>query len=282
MNLEVPAAALPSRKLRSMLLTIFGTAATILLLLYYLGLKPSNVFIDGRFIADLLDQMFPPNMSLLWTKKTIYVSLLETLSMAFLGTIVGGVIALFLAFFAAANTTPHPAVRLVVRTLLVMERSIPQLVVILVLLIAVGIGPFAGLITLIIGSIGIYSKLFADAIEFADKGTMESIQSVGSTRLQTIRYAVIPQVMPSFVANLFYAFDHNLRAAIPLGVFGGGGIGFELAFAHGLLHYKDVLAYTIMIVVMITVMERLSDWMRRSLLSSPMINTKLTNESKGA
>lgn len=271
MNLEIPIGALPSHKFRSMLLSLAGTAAVIFLLLYYLGLKPSNFIVDGRFIGDLFGQMFPPNMSLFWAKKTIYVSLLETLSMAFLGTVVGGAIALFLAFFAATNTTPHPAIRFIVRTLLVMERSIPQLVIILVLLIAVGIGPFAGLITLIVGSIGIYSKLFADAIEFADKGTMESIQSVGGTRLQTIRYAVLPQVMPSFVANLFYAFDHNLRAAIPLGVFGGGGIGFELAFAHGLLHYKDVLSYTIMIVIMITVMERISDWMRRSLLSRPMV-----------
>ena len=84
-------------------------------------------------------------------------------------------------------------------------------------------------------------------------------------------YAVLPQVMPSFVANLFYAFDYNLRAAIPLGVFGGGGIGFELAFANGLLHYKDVLAYTILIVVMINGMERISDWVRRGIITQPQL-----------
>jgi phosphonate transport system permease protein len=78
---------------------------------------------------------------------------------------------------------------------------------------------------------------------------------------------VLPQVMPSFVANLFYAFDHNLRAAIPLGVFGGGGIGFELEFANGLLHYKDVLAYTILIVVMINGIERLADRVRRGIIT---------------
>jgi phosphonate transport system permease protein len=78
---------------------------------------------------------------------------------------------------------------------------------------------------------------------------------------------VIPEVAPSFIANLFYAFDVNLRAAIPLGVFGGGGIGFELNFADRLLHYKDMLAYTLVIVVMITGMERASDWVRRRLLT---------------
>jgi len=92
--------------------------------------------------------------------------------------------------------------------------------------------------------------------------------------MQTIRYAVLPQVMPSFVANLFYAFDYNLRLAVPLGIFGGGGIGFELEFARGLLHYKDVMAYTILIVVMITAMERISDWVRRSIITQPQLVTK--------
>jgi phosphonate transport system permease protein len=233
--------------------------------------SPSSFVVDSRFIADLFQQMFPPNLALFWTKKSIWVSLVETLSMAFLATILGGFLALFLAFFAATNTTPHPLIRLLVRTLLVMNRSVPHLIVILVLLIAVGIGPFAGMLALVFGSVGMYGKFFADSIEQADKGIMESVQSLGSTRLQTIRYGVLPQVMPSFVGNLFYAFDHNLRAAIPLGVFGGGGIGFELAFAHGLLHCKDVIAYTILIVLMITGMERISDWARRSILTQPQL-----------
>jgi phosphonate transport system permease protein len=161
-------------------------------------------------------------------------------------------------------------VRLAVRTMLVAQRSVPPLIVILVLLVAVGIGPFAGVLTLTFGSIGMFGKFFADSIEQADRGTSESVQSVGSTRIQTIRYAILPQVMPSFIANLFYAFDNNLRAAIPLGIFGGGGIGFELAFAHGLLHYRDVMAYTIMIVLLISGMERVSDWVRSSILTQPL------------
>ena len=120
-----------------------------------------------------------------------------------------------LAFRRQSNTTPHPWVRLWVRTLLMLQRSIPPLIVILVLLLAVGIGPFAGVLTLTLGSIGMFGKFFADAIEQADKGTAESVQSVGSTRLQTSRYAILPQVLPSFIANIFYAFDNNLRAANP-------------------------------------------------------------------
>jgi phosphonate transport system permease protein len=271
MSLEVPRRVLPSRKLRNSFLWLVGIVVSMCFLLYYVDVTPSSFIIDPRFILDLAKQMLPPNLALFWTKSSIFVSLVETLSMAFLATAAGGAIALILAFFAASNTTPHPLVRLITRTFLVANRSVPHLIVILVLLIAVGIGPFAGALALIFGSVGMYGKLFADSIEQAEKHIVESVESVGSTRLQTIRFAVLPQVMPSFVANLFYAFDYNLRAAIPLGIFGGGGIGFELAFANGLLHYKDVLAYTILIIVMITAMERISDWVRRSIITQPQL-----------
>jgi phosphonate transport system permease protein len=269
--IDVPANVLPSRKLRFMIFYLLAGAAAIILLFAFLGLTPSSFVVDFHFVTDLARQMLPPNVALFWTKSAILLSLIETLSMAFLATILGGALALFLAFFAATNTTPHPLVRLVARTLLVMNRSVPNLIVILVLLIAVGIGPFAGMLALTFGSVGMYGKFFADAIEQSDKGPLESVESVGSTRLQTIRFAVLPQVMPSLVANLFYAFDYNLRAAIPLGIFGGGGIGFELAFANGLLHYKDVLAYTILIVVMINGMERVSDWVRGRIITQPQL-----------
>jgi phosphonate transport system permease protein len=274
MSIDVPAGALPSRKFRLTIVYIVSVFATLFFLFWFLDLSPDSIFVDFRFIPDLAHQMFPPNIALLWTKSAMLTSLIETLSMAFLATVCGGGMALLLAFLAATNTTPHQLIRVAVRALLAMERSVPQLVVILVLLIAVGIGPFAGVLALTIGSMGMYGKFFADAIEQADRAILESVQSVGSTRMQTIRYAVLPQVMPSFVANLFYAFDYNLRLAVPLGIFGGGGIGFELEFARGLLHYKDVMAYTILIVVMITAMERISDWVRRSIITQPQLVTK--------
>ena len=274
MSIDVPAQILPSRKWRLSVIYLLTILVSMFLLLRYLNVELDSFYVDGRFIVDLAQQMLPPNFSLLWSKPifdriSVLVSLFDTLAMAFLATIVGGAIALVLAFFAATNTAPHPLVRLTVRTMLIVQRSVPHLIVILVLLIAVGIGPFAGVLTLIFGSVGMYAKFFSDSIEQADLGIIESVQSVGSTRTQTIRYAILPQVMPSFVANLFYAFDHNLRAAIPLGVFGGGGIGFELEFARGLLHFKDMIAYTILIVLLITGMERISDWVSRSIITQP-------------
>lgn len=274
MSIAVPTQALPSRKLRFTILWVFGTVAVLWLLFWYMDIGPTSFDLERRFLVDLAHQMLPPNIQLYWTKDKLFNSLIQTLSMAFLGTLWGGGIALLLAFFAATNTAPHRLVRLAVRTLLAVQRSIPQLIVILVLVLAVGIGPFSVVLTLTLSTIGMFGKFFADTIEQIDKHVAEAVDSLGSTRAQSIRFAVLPQVLPSFVANLFYAFDVNLRAAIPLGVFSGAGLGFELAFANGLLHYKDVLAYTILIIAMITVMERLSDWVRRAIITQPMVTTK--------
>jgi phosphonate transport system permease protein len=269
--IAVPLNILPSRKLRNLALSCLAVAATLVGLVVYLGVNPMSLITEFHFMQELAGDMLPPNMKLLWQKSGLVKSLLETLSMAFLGTIFGSVIALFLAFFAATNTSPSKILRTLVRGMLSLERSLPNFIVLLVLLIAVGIGPFAGMLALTVGSVGMFGKLFADAIEHADAGITESIQSVGSTRLQLIRYAILPQIAPSFIANLFYAFDVNLRAAIPLGIFGGGGIGFELDVADRLLHYKDVLAYTIVIIILITGMERTSDWVRRRLLTQTVM-----------
>jgi phosphonate transport system permease protein len=267
MSLEVPSNVLPSRKFRGIVFIAMVIIAVLIGSTFYLGVDPSTFSTDLHYIQELAAEMFPPNLQLLWDKGGLLKSLVETISMAFLGTVFGGCIALVLAFFAATNTSPSPRLRLLIRTLLAAERSLPNFIVLLVLLIAVGIGPFAGMLSLSVGSIGMFGKLFADAIEQSDKGIFESIQSVGSTRLQLIRYAILPEVAPSFIANLFYAFDVNLRAAIPLGVFGGGGIGFEFNFADRLLRYKDMLAYALVIIVLITSMERASDWIRRRLLT---------------
>ena len=111
-------------------------------------------------------------------------------------------------------------------------------------------------------------KLFADAIERVDVPPVESIQALGASRLQVIRYGILPLAAPSIVANLFYAFEVNLRGAVALGVFGGGGLGFELDLARAVLRYRDMLACLLLIVVMITVTERLADRVRRRLLAA--------------
>ena len=245
----------PSKKLKRKAVIFTVLSVIIVVLSIILELNPILFFTDGHHVVNLLGEMFPPNIEMLWQRKNIFSSILETLAMAFLGTFLGGSIALLIAFLAANNTSPHPILRFVFRSMMSIERVIPKLVIILVFVIAVGLGPFAGMLTLTISTIGMFGKLFADAIEEIDPEPVEATYATGATKLQVIKYCIIPQVLPSFTANMFYAFDVNLRSAIGLGIFGGGGIGFEIHMAMKMLRYKDALALILFTIILISVLE---------------------------
>ncbi len=264
MNGEV---IMPSVRFRRRLLLMGASALALTGCLAYLGFDPLMPIRDFHYVTNLVAEMMPPNFRLLWNKPGIWSSLMQTVSMAFLGTLLGAGAALVLAALAASNTSPNRWVRLAVRSMLAAERCTPHIVVLLVLLIAVGIGPFAAMLSLLIGSVGMFGKLFADAFEQIDPGPPEATAVTGASRLQVIRFAVLPQVAPSLVANCFYAYDVNLREAVALGVFGGGGIGFELNVARSVLRYKDMLACLVLIMVMINLTERVADLIRKRLFT---------------
>jgi len=235
-----------------------------------LGLS-ARLFIEGlpHFLA-LVAEMFPPNWQVL-TGGRVWWGILETLSMAFMGTFLGAAVSFVLGILAAGNAAPSRAVREAVRTLMAAERAVPTLVIILLLVVVVGLGPFAGMLAIAIGSVGMLGKLFAEAIENADPKPLESLESAGATGMQVIRYGVLPQVMPSFIANTLYRFDINLRAALFLGVVGGGGVGFDLHMAMSLFRYADALAITAVVLVMILLAEKLSDYLRRKIIGQEVL-----------
>jgi phosphonate transport system permease protein len=135
--------------------------------------------------------MTPPHFHELWRDKTIGMAILETLSMAFMGTLIGGSIALVLAFLAAANTMPLAAVRLLVRAILSFQRVIPSLFIILIFVAAVGLGPFAGMLTLVFSTMGTFGQLFTEIIENTQPEPADAIYATGATRWQVIRYVDI-------------------------------------------------------------------------------------------
>jgi len=231
----------------------------------------ARLFIEGipHFLA-LVAEMFPPNWQVLSGGKVLW-SILETLSMAFVGTFLGAAISFVLGILAAGNVTPSLAVREAARTLMAVERAVPTLVIILLLVVIVGLGPFGGTLALAIGSVGMLGKLFAEAIENVDPKPLESLESAGATRMQIIRYSVLPQVLPSFIANALYQFDINLRAALFLGIVGGGGVGFNLHMAMSLFRYADALAITVVILVMILLAEKAADYLRRKIIGQEVL-----------
>lgn len=231
-----------------------------------LQFNPLAFITEFRYIVNLANDMVPPNMAIVWSTPALFTSMGQTVGMAFLGTVLGGAGAMLLAFFAANNVMPLGVVRWAIRMSMVLQRVTPTFVVILLLQCIFGVGPFSGMLSLMISSFGMFGKLFTDTIEHVDDKPLESIQSTGATRSQIVRYGIIPQVMPSFIANLFYAFDINMRQAINLGIFGGGGLGFEIYKATKTLQYKNQLALMLIVIVLITVLERFSDSLRRKVL----------------
>jgi len=214
--------------------------------------------------------MIPPNWDVLWGKE-VFWSVFETLSMTFAGTFFGAIASFILGIFAAANLSSSSLLREVSRGIMAMERAIPTLIVILLLIVVLGLGPFAGMTAIAIGSVGMLGKLFAEAFEAVDPKPLESLESAGATKLQLIRYAVLPQAAPSLIANTLYRFDINLRTALFLGVVGGGGIGLNLQMAMSLFRYADALAITVLILVLIQGAEKISDYLRRKIIGREVL-----------
>jgi len=191
--------------------------------------------------------------------------------MAFVGTFFGALGAFFFPLLAANNTSPSKILREVSKRLLTVERTIPPLIYILLLVVVIGLGPFAGMIVIAIGTVGMLGKLFAEAIETIDPKPLDSLESTGATKIQIIRYAVLPQVIPSLIANTLYRFDINLRVALFLGVVGGGGIGVDLQMAMSLFQYADALAITVVTLILIWLAERVSDYFRRKVIGQEVL-----------
>ncbi|MEM9744813.1 MAG: phosphonate ABC transporter, permease protein PhnE [Pseudomonadota bacterium] len=266
-NFSQPATALPSRKRRLSYGFVALTLAFLVVAFRVLDVNPLLLFQDFHYVLGLLGEMLPPALHLLWEKPDVWTSIGETFAMAFLGTVIGALFAFLLAFASARNTTPFPWLRSPCRILLGAQRAAPDFAIMLVIVVAVGFGPFAGTLALIVGSTGMFGKLFADAVESIDARVTDGLWISGASRLQVIRYGVLPQVLPSFVANGLYLFEINLGGAVALGVFGGGGLGFALHIANSTLNYPEMLAYILLIIAMVTITEKCSDALRRRLFA---------------
>jgi phosphonate transport system permease protein len=263
---------LPSKKFKQQIQIISAILLVVSVLFIILEINPFILFTDFHYMTSLLfNDMLPPNFNMLWGNTTIIKSMSETLAMAFLGTLIGGSLAFFLAFFASDNTAPNKGVRSLTRFLLAFERVTPSLIIILIFIIALGIGSFAGTCAVLVGTIGTFGKLFSDAIEHVDKAQIDGIYSTGANKLQVIRFGIMPQVLPSIIANWFYALDVNIRLAIALGIFGGGGIGFELYMAMKVLRYKDALAMIFFIIILVSSIEKISDFFRRKIINNTQL-----------
>ena len=193
--------------------------------------------------------------------------MVETIMMGMMATIFGIILSIPVSFLAARNLMSSSWVTLsvyyITRTILNIVRAIEPLIWALVAVVWVGLGPFAGIIALTIHSVAALGKLYSEAIENIDPGPIEAIQATGATRLQTIMYAVVPQMISPFVSFSIYRWDINVRMSTVIGLVGGGGVGFILIQYIRLLDYRAAGIAVWFIAVTVAILDYVSSEIRR-------------------
>ncbi|MBA3479433.1 MAG: phosphonate ABC transporter, permease protein PhnE [Lautropia sp.] len=248
-----------ARRLRLLL----PVAAACIIALAITGFFDTQRFIEGApAIAQLASEMVPPDFSRWqsWLKP-----LLDTLAMSIAGTVLAVAVSLPLALLAAPNTSPHPGVYVVMRTLLALLRSVPEIILGILFVAAVGFGALPGVLALALHSVGMVGKFYAEAIEHVDPKPLEAARAAGATRLQVIIHAVLPQVMPQLADITIYRWEYHFRASAVLGIVGAGGIGFELMAALRLIRYDQVAAILLTILACVVVVDGIGAALRKRL-----------------
>lgn len=195
-----------------------------------------------------------------------YLRLLaETVAMAATATLLGAGLGFLLCFPAARNLSPDARVSWAARRFMEVCRGVPEILFALILVFMVGIGPLAGVIAIAIHTTGALGKLFAEVNENASSRPMEGIRATGGTWFDEMRYGVVPQVLPNFVSYTLLRFEINVRASSIVGFVGAGGIGQELYRVISFYSDDRVLAILILIVVMVTLIDLLSERLRMRL-----------------
>ena len=227
------------------------------------GFFDASRFIDGApAIAQLALEMVPPDFTRFrhWLRP-----LLDTLAMSVAGTALAVLLSLPLALLAAPNTAPHPLLCRVVRTVLAAMRSVPEIILGVLFVAAVGFGALPGVLALALHSTGMVAKFYAEAIEHVDPKPLEAASAAGASRLQVISHAVLPQVLPQLADITIYRWEYHFRASAVLGIVGAGGIGFELMAALRLIRYDQVAAILLTILACVVVVDSIGAQLRRRL-----------------
>jgi len=214
-------------------------------------------------IADYLGRMFPPDWAY---SHTLVKPTIETIEIAIWGTALGIVLGLPLGLLGARNITPHLVIYGAARFILNSLRGVSELVFALIFVSAVGLGPFPGILALALHNAGMLGKFYAEAIEAIDPGPVEALQASGANWIQTIVFAIIPQVTPHFITYNLYRFEVSIRAATVLGLVGAGGIGFHLISSIRLFDYRETAVVLIIIVLLVVITDYLGTHLRSRII----------------
>jgi phosphonate transport system permease protein len=239
---------------------ILSLLAALIFVVVDLEINFIKLFSDSsKYFIDILNRMLPPDFS---NFKGLIYAMFETIEIAFLGTFIAIILSIPVGLFSARNLAPNYLVFLIARIITIFFRAIPEFIIAMILVIAVGFGAIPGVLALGLHTMGFLAKFYAEDIEHVNKGPIEALKSSGASKRQIIAFAVIPQIIPSFVANNLYILDRNIRMATMLGIVGAGGIGYELLSSFRMFEYPKVSAIIIIIFITIFIIDHLSSLIR--------------------
>ena len=244
----------------------------ILLLCILLGWSGSSITFNGvtakgtEVASGIFIGLIKPNFDMLFTtaKDGVPYLLMETVCIAILGTIIGGLLALPFSFLASNKIMPKP-VAFVFNALILLIRTLPSMVWALVWIRVTGPGAFCGVVTQSICSIGMISKMYMTAIDDLDTSILESLDAAGCTSFQKIRYGILPQLIPNFISTIIYRFDINIKDATTLGIVGAGGIGAALIQCINSRRWTMVGSFILAMIILMLIIEFFSTRIRRKL-----------------
>ena len=224
--------------------------------------KIGALFTDWRNMAEFASGFLRPDFRD-WTAYA--AEMVETVQIAIWGTALAVFFGIPFAILSSANVCP-PWVVQPVRRLMDACRAINEIVFALLFVVAVGLGPLAGVLAVAVHNIGIIAKLFSEAVEAIDPRPVEGIRATGATRLQEVIFGIVPQVMPLWSSYTLYRFETNVRSATVLGIVGAGGIGHSLYENIRSFHYSETAAIVIIVVVTVMLIDLVSARIRKTLV----------------
>lgn len=243
-----------------------GLAIVALLALISMGriglLDASKIRPAAENLADFTASLFPPNTAVL---DTLLDAMLETIEIAFVGTILGMVMSLPLALLAT-RTLFGPLVTIPARLLISAIRTVPSLLWGVIFVIAYGLGPEAGALGVAFYTVGFLAKLYYESFEAVDPEVMEAVRGAGSNRPQLIGYAVLPESANAIISHLLFMFEYNIRASAIMGFVGAGGIGYYMLGYVQLLQYENLMMALILTFVVVMAVDMLSGRLRSAIL----------------
>lgn len=245
-----------------------GLAALVVASFWSLDLQWAQFFSAdaARSMTRFVGEFFPPDTQPAFVRQVV-VATWETLAMSALGTALAAALGLLLALPASRLHAGDAAwARTPTRLLLNALRSVPELVWASLLLIAAGLGPFAGTLALAAHTAGVLGRLFAEAIENAPAGPAAALRAQGAGAGPVFLYATLPQVLPQLMSYTLYRWENNIRAAAVLGVVGAGGLGQVASFHMGLFHMNKTATVLIAMLVLVGLVDALSHGLRRLLM----------------